>query len=113
MTDRDSQLKTQEQGKEEEEHKKQDRQKMLDNERRKQAARPQHIAQLKKLDLKTAPIRQIKTIMQEMGIDMRGCIERGELVERLMDCCPELRLSQKQPQRAPVSAEGTYDCVYT
>ena len=106
MAERDEQLKKEEQGKkqkEEEEQQKQEKEKMRDNERRKQA-RPQHIAQLKKLNLTTAPIRQIKTIMQEMGIGTQGCIERGDLVERLMDCCPELRLSQKQPQRA--STEG-------
>ena len=110
MAERDEQTKKEveeKKHKEEEEQQKVEQKKMRANELRKQA-RPQHIAQLKRLNLKTAPIKEIKGIMHEMAIGTQDCFERGDLVKKLMDNCPELRLSQEEPERvASFSSRGS------
>lgn len=69
------------------------------NERLRQE-RPQHLEELLKMDLDSAPNRELKNIMEKMAISSRGCLNRKDLKERLLESVPELRL--KQPS-SPIS----------
>lgn len=71
----------------------------LANERLRQE-RPQRLEELMKMDLDSAPIRELKNIMEKMRISSLGCLNRKDLKERLLDNVPELRL--KQPS-SPIS----------
>lgn len=73
----------------------------LANERLRQE-RPHRLEELLKMDLDSAPIRELKNIMEKMGISPRGCLNRKDLQEKLLESVPELRLKQ-QSESSPNS----------
>ena len=72
--------------------------------------RPQHLSELFKLNLDSAPIRELKAIMEKMGISPRGCIDRKDLKEKLHANVPELRL--RQGMKESQSNGKTIVCVH-
>lgn len=55
--------------------------------------RPQHLEELRKMNLDSAPAKDIKNIMEKMHISTVGCINRSDLKEKLMQSVPELKFS--------------------
>lgn len=82
--------------KEEKDEQERDQKLRLANERLR-LERPQRLEELQKMDLDSAPIRELKSIMEKMGISSRGCLNRKDLKEKLMENVPELRLSGTSP----------------
>lgn len=78
--------------KEEQQEQEKDQKLRLANERLRQE-RPQHLEELRKMDLDHAPIRELKSIMERMGISPVGCLSRKDLKEKLLENVPELRLT--------------------
>ena len=78
--------------KEEQEEQEKDQKLRLANERLRQE-RPQRLEELRKMDLDHAPIRELKSIMEKMGISSVGCLSRKDLKEKLLENVPELRLT--------------------
>lgn len=60
--------------------------------------RPQNLEELMKLDLDSAPIREIKAIMVKMGISPHDCFERADLKKKLIDNVPELKFELERKQ---------------
>lgn len=89
--------------KEEEEEQERDQKLRLSNERLRQE-RPQRLEELLKMDLDSAPIKELKSIMEKMAISPRGCLNRKDLKEKLVDSVPELRL--KAPSGSSPTASG-------
>lgn len=38
-------------------------------------------------ELSSMPVRELKTMLQERGVDMTGVAEKGELVQLILDNC--------------------------
>ena len=84
--------------KEEEKRKKEEEENKKDQKRRQtleriRLERPQHVEELLKMDLDSASIRDIKSIMVKMGVSTHDCFERADLKQKLMDNVPELRIN--------------------
>ena len=77
--------------------------------------RPKHLEELRKMNLDTSPIKELKGIMEKMCISSRGCISRKDLKEKLLESVPELRLEQlKSPdQLKDISGESPLLSVNT
>ena len=71
-------------------------------ERRKK--RPEYIAQLLSMDLKKAPIRDIKEIMKKLELNPAGLPERSDLIAALKEGIPELRMHMQNPSAATAYA---------
>lgn len=71
-------------------------------ERRKK--RPEYIAQLLSMDLKKAPIRDIKEIMKKLELNPAGLPERSDLIAALKEGVPELRMHMQNPSAATAYA---------
>ena len=70
--------------------------------------RPQNLEELMRLDLDTAPIRDIKAIMIKMGISPHDCFERADLKKKLVDNVPELKFELERKQSsASLSPRGS------
>ncbi len=93
--------------KEEEEEQEKDRKLRLENEKLRQE-RPKHLEELLKMDLDNTSIKSIKTIMEKMHISHRGCLDRKDLKERLMENVPELRIRQTRTLTRNSSASGEF-----
>ena len=91
--------------KEEEEEKEKDRKRRLENEKLREE-RPKFLQELLQMDLDNCSIKSIKTIMDKMHVSHRGCLNRQDLKERLMENVPELRLGQKNQPRTRNSSSG-------
>ena len=76
---------------EEEEEKRRDEKRKRNAEYRKET-RPQHLDELLRMDLDSAPIRDIKGIMIKMGISPHDCLERSDMKKKLRENVPELRM---------------------
>jgi flagellar biosynthesis GTPase FlhF len=66
--------------------------------------RPQHLEELLRMDLESAPARELKGIMEKMGISSLGCLSKKDLKEKLMDGVPELRFRVSN-ESSPSSGE--------
>lgn len=55
--------------------------------------RPQHLEELRKMNLDSAPAKDIKNIMEKMHISTVGCINRSDLKEKLVRSVPELKFT--------------------
>lgn len=96
MAEKEEEFKKKEEEKkrnEEKEEQEKDLKLRLANEKRRQE-RPEHLSELFKINLDSAPIRELKGIMEKMGIPSLGCIDRKDLKEKLHANVPELRLRQ-------------------
>lgn len=91
--------------KEEEEEKEKDRKLRLANERLREE-RPKFLQELLQMDLDNCSIKSIKTIMDKMHVSHRGCLNRADLKERLLENVPELRLGQNSQPRTRNSNSG-------
>lgn len=71
--------------------------------------RPQNLEELMRLDLDSAPIREIKAIMVKMGISPHDCFERADLKKKLIDNVPELKfeIERKQSSSSLSSRDST------
>ena len=96
---------------EEREEQEKDMKRRLANDKRREE-RPQHLSELFKLNLDTAPIRELKAIMEKMGISPRGCIDRKDLKEKLHANVPELRLRQGMKESQTNGKTIVCACVY-
>lgn len=92
--------------KEEQQEQEKDRKRRLNNEKLRQE-RPQHLEELFKMDLDSATNKQLKAIMQKMGISFLGCLDRKDLKDKLMESVPELRLRQPDSQPKSSSPSNT------
>ena len=112
MSEKEEEFKKKEEEKkkhEEREEQEKDKKRRLANDRLRQE-RPQHLDELFKLNLDTAPIKELKKIMEKMGISPRGCLDRHDLKEKLHANVPELRLratGQEQQANSPPSNHFT------
>ena len=66
-------------------------------------SRPQVLEELMKMDLDTAPIKEIKDKMGKLGISYVGLIERSELVDKLLENFPELQMKMASKQGGATS----------
>ena len=106
--------------KKDEEKKRKEEQEELDKDKKLRLAReklqelrPQHLEELRQINLDKAPIRELKGIMEKMGITSRGCISRKDLKEKLLENVPELRLQQSgQLSGAPGKHFISLCCVH-
>lgn len=70
--------------------------------------RPQHLQELLKMDLDTAPVRDLRAIMIKMGIPYHDCVEKSDMKERLIDRVPELRMEiERKASAASISTLGS------
>lgn len=104
--------------KKDEEKKRKEEQEELDKDKKLRLAReklqelrPEHLKELQQMNLDKAPIRELKGIMEKMGISPRGCISRKDLKEKLLENVPELRLQQSgqlsgAPERQNIDSFG-------
>ena len=79
--------------KREEEERQEEEQKRLENELKEKRARG--INKLKAMDLESAPVKEIKSIMQDMEISVVGLLDRSDYLDRLYKRVPELRPSNR------------------
>lgn len=92
---------------EEEEQRKRDQKRMRSAEIRREN-RPQNLEDLMKLDLDTAPIKEIKAIMIKMGISPHDCFERADLKKKLIENVPELKFEMERKQSsASLASHGS------
>ena len=66
--------------------------------------RPEYVSQLLSMDLKKAPIRDILCIMGKLGVSSTGLLERSDLIDKLKQCVPELRMKLDNPSSIPVGS---------
>ena len=95
----------------EEEQEKDAKQRLLREQLRKQ--REEHKEELFKMDLDSSSVRELKVIMEKMGISSRGCLSKADLKEKLFDQVPELRIrssgySPKSKSRNSSMSSGKY-----
>ena len=91
--------------KEEEEEAEKDKKLRLENERLRKE-RPKYLEELLKMDLDSASIKNLKTMMEKMHVSHRGCLDRKDLKERLYENVPELRLGKPTAPPRNRSASG-------
>ena len=82
---------------EEEEEKRRDEKRKRNAEYRRET-RPHHLEELLKMDLDTAPIRDIKAIMIKMGISPHDCLERSDMKRKVRENVPELRMTMEKSE---------------
>ena len=91
--------------KEEEEEQEKDRKLRLENEKLRKE-RPKLLEELMKMDLDTTSIKSIKIIMEKMHVSHRGCLDRKDLKDRLLENVPELRIRQPRTRSHNSGASG-------
>ncbi len=70
--------------------------------------RPKHLRELLKMDLDTAPARDLKATMIKMGIPLRGCVEKADLKKKLIESVPELRMEvERRASEASITSLGS------
>ena len=70
--------------------------------------RPQNLEELLRMDLDSAPIRDIKAIMIKMGVSPHDCFERADLKKKLIDNVPELKFEmQRKNSSSSLSSRGS------
>ena len=109
MAEKEEEFKKMEEEKKRNEEKGEDMKRRLANDKRREE-RPQHLNELFKLNLDSAPIRELKAIMEKMGISPRGCIDRKDLKAKLHANVPELRL--RQGMKESQTNSKTIVCVH-
>jgi len=95
--------------KQEEEERKKQQEREIEESRRaaveeRRKKRPEYIAQLLSMDLKKAPIKDIKEVMRKLELNPAGLPERSDLIGALRDGVPELRMNMQNPSAATAYA---------
>lgn len=110
MSEKEEEFKKKEEEKkknEEREEQEKDKKLRLANERLHQE-RPQHLEELFKLNLDSAPIKELKKMMEKMGISPRGCLDRQDLKEKLHANVPELHLKKTGQEQETKSTPSNH-----
>ena len=95
--------------KQEEEERKKQQEREIEESRRaaieeRRRKRPEYIAQLLSMDLKKAPIKDIKEVMKKLELNPTGLPERSDLIAALEEGVPELRMNMQNPSAATAYA---------
>ena len=95
--------------KQEEEDRKRQQEREIEESRRaaieeRRRKRPEYIAQLLSMDLKKAPIKDIKEVMKKLELNPTGLPERSDLIAALKEGVPELRMNMQNPSAATAYA---------
>lgn len=67
--------------------------------------RARNIGKLKEMDLENAPVKEMKTLMSEMGISTAGLLNRADYLERLYTTIPSLKRKRNESESSSVSSE--------
>ena len=70
--------------------------------------RERNISKLKEMDLESAPVREMKALMNEMGVSTAGLLNRADYLERLYSTFPFLKRRRNESGSSSHSAEKDY-----
>lgn len=92
--------KEEERRKKEEEEKQERNQQRLFANKKLQEQREKHMDELLRMNLESASARELKDIMEKMGVSDRGCLSKADLREKLINSIPELKFRKSAQSRS-------------
>ena len=94
----------------EEEQEKDQKARIIREKLRKQ--REEHMDELLQMDLESASIKELKTIMSKVGVSSVGCLSKQDLKDKLYSEVPELRIRRAGANTSPRSHNSSMSGVW-